>query len=167
MSKFLPVFFVTILFSSFSWSQNRIQIKGKLNTIDHTLQLQQQTSFENTSSDTLQEIIFNDWANSFSSKSSDLGKRFAENYDRRFHLAKKELRGRTTIRSVADGNYQTLLFSRPARQVDILKIDLKEPLLPGETVKINIFYEVKIQDARFTRYGVLDDGDYNLRYWFL
>ncbi|HEA31321.1 MAG TPA: metalloprotease [Leeuwenhoekiella sp.] len=167
MSKFLPAFLVYILCCPFTWSQNSIQIKGKLNTATHTLQLQQATFFKNTSKDTLHEIVFNDWANSFSSKKSALGKRFAENYDRRFHLAKREYRGNTLIRSVADGNYQTLQFSRPEGGVDILKVSLKNPLYPGETAKISFFYEVKVPDARFTRYGVLDNGDYNLRYWFL
>jgi len=167
LSKFLPVFFVYLLFCQFAWSQNSIHINGKLNSDTHTLQIQQETLFENTSKDTLHEIVFNDWANSFSSKKSELAKRFAENYDRRFHLAKKEYRGSTTIRSVADGNYQTLKFSRYEGEIDVLKVSLKTPLLPGKTAKISFFYEVKIQDARFTRYGALDNGDYNLRYWFL
>ncbi len=167
MSKFLPAFFVYLLFCQFIWSQNSIHINGKLNTDTHTLQLQQETLFKNTSKDTLYEIIFNDWANSFSTKKSALAKRFAENYDRRFYLAKKEYRGHTRIRSVADGNYQTLQFSRSEDEVDVLKVILKTPLLPGNTAKISFFYELKIQDARFTRYGVLDNGNYNLRYWFL
>ncbi len=149
------------------WGQNSIHINGKLNTANHTLQLQQETVFRNTSKDTLYEIVFNDWANSFSSKESALAKRFAENYDRRFHLAQKEYRGATRMQSVADENFQNLKFSRSKGEVDILKVTLKTPLLPGKSAKIRISYEVKIQDARFTRYGVLDDGDYNLRYWFL
>lgn len=149
------------------FGQNSIDIRAKLLPETHILQIQQEVHFVNTSSDTLHEVKFNDWANSFSSKQTKLAKRFEENYDRSFHLAKKEYRGSTSIKSVVDGENALLSFSRAKDQVDILKVLLKKELLPGETIDLKLVYEVKLPSARFTNFGILDNGDYNLRYWFL
>ncbi len=168
MSKFLPVFLLSLFLLPFlSLGQNRISITAKMHTDTHTLQMQQEIVFVNTSLDTLNQIFLNDWPNSFSSKQSDLAKRFAENYERRFHLARGEDRGNTTIKSISDSNYKFLEYKRLENAVDIIKIQLKNPIYPGEEYKIKVFYDVKLPDSRFTNYGFLKNGDYNLRFWFL
>ncbi len=168
MSKLLRFYLSSTLLSVLPcFGQNSIDIKAKLIPESNILQIQQAVHFVNTSSDTLSELQFNDWANSFSSKQTPLAKRFEENYDRRFHLAKNEYRGSTSIKSIVDANNTILSYSREKEHVDILLVPLKHALFPGATADLKFIYEVKIPSARFTNYGVLDNGDYNLRYWFL
>ena len=150
-----------------SEAQNRIDITARLYEETKNLVIVQDVYFVNTSKDTLTSLFFNDWANSFAFKQSKLGKRFAENYDRRFHLASEESRGNTQIHSVIDNQFRNLKFERISKSEDIIEVILNQPLPPGETQKIKLNYDIHIPDSRFTGYGALNNGDFNLKYWFI
>ncbi|WP_028375022.1 metalloprotease [Leeuwenhoekiella sp. MAR_2009_132] len=148
-------------------AQNRINISARLYEDSKTLVIQQKVFFVNTAKDTLTSLYFNDWANSFASKQSKLGRRFAENYDRRFHLASTEERGYTQVNSIIDDTFKMLDFKRIPKAEDILEVKLNHPLAPGETQMLRLNYEIHIPDSRFTGYGALNNGDFNLKYWFI
>ena len=168
MSKYLSFYVLCLLLCANSvWSQNRITINAKLNASAKTILVQEEVVFVNTTNDTLNQLYFNDWANSFSSKQSALAKRFAENYDRKFHLAKNEDRGSTTIKSISDSKFSFLDYHRLDDAIDIVRVQLRNPVYPGQEYKLNIFYDLKLPDARFTEYGALPNGDFNLRFWYL
>lgn len=147
-------------------AQHVITIDARLNTVQRTLSIDQQIVYKNTSSDTLQEIYFFDWANSFSSKTTPLAKRFAENYDSSFHFEKDEDRGKTNLEKVYNDQNTPLQWQR-GEAVDILKIIPDTPLMPGESYSFNFEYTVKVPDDKFTRYGVNKINNYKLRYWFM
>ena len=147
-------------------SQHDIRIDATLNTNLNELNIKQQIIYKNTSNSTLYEIYLNDWANSFSNKSTPLAKRFAENYDSSFHFEKNENRGKSTIYSVTNEKSIPLIWM-PGDEVDIIKVDLDGPLLPGMSYTINLMYRVKIPSDAFTRYGVSRSKNYNLRYWYI
>lgn len=148
------------------YSQHDIRIDATLNSNLNELKIKQQIIYKNTSSSTLYEIYLNDWANSFSNKTTPLAKRFAENYDSSFHFEKNENRGRSTIYSIANEKSIPLIWM-PGDEVDIIKVDLDEPLLPGMTYTLNLMYTVKIPSDAFTRYGVSRSKDYHLKYWYI
>ncbi len=149
------------------FAQNKLDISVRLDEDNRLLLIQQEVTFVNTSSDTLEVIFFNDWANSFSSKRSELGIRFEENYDRRFHLAPEEDRGASKINNIVDEHFQNLNFTRLADAEDILQVALNKPLVPGAQQRLKMNYNIRIPDSRFTGYGALDNGDFNLKYWFI
>jgi hypothetical protein len=146
--------------------QHRISIETTLETGEHKLNNNQQVVFKNTSEDILTEIYFNDWANSFSTKTTPLAKRFGENYDPSFHFEKDSERGGTQIFSITGESGQKLEWER-GEQIDILKVRLDKPLAPGDTYTLNLLYSVKLPSDKFTRYGHTREGNYNLRYWYL
>lgn len=129
--------------------------------------IQQEIIYENSSRDTLTEIYLNDWANSFKDKTTPLAKRFAEDYLRRFHFARESERGFTKIYSITNENVVPLLWERPEDHPDIIKINLKNPLLPGEKINIDLLYQLKIPSDKFSRFGYDDLGNYKLKYWYL
>jgi len=59
-----------------------------LNTITHTLQIQQNTTYINNSNTVLDTITFYNWANAYKDKYTPLAKRFIEDYSKSFHFAK-------------------------------------------------------------------------------
>ena len=150
-----------------SEAQNRIDISARLLEESKTLLIQQDVFFKNTSNDTLTSIYFNDWAHSFSSKQSKLGKRFAENYDRKFHLANDDKRGSSKINTIIGDSFRNLQFQRLDDAEDVIEVMLNKALLPGETKHIKLNYNIRIPYAKFTGYGALDNGDFNLKYWFI
>jgi hypothetical protein len=120
----------------------------------------------NNSSYSLGIIYFNDWANAYANKNTGLAKRFAQEFKRSLHLAKKDERGYTTIISAVDNNYRGLKWERN-HEDDLLQIRLNEPLLPNTTTKIFITYKVKLPPNRYTPYGYGNRGSYYLKDWYL
>ncbi|SRX54924.1 metalloprotease [Aequorivita sp. CIP111184] len=159
---YIILFFLTVQVSA----QHVITIDATLNASQKTIAIKQQITYKNTSADTLKEIFLFDWANSFSSKITPLGKRFAENYESAFHFEKDEERGKTSIEKIYSNSTVPLQWQR-GEAADILKIIPNVPLQPGDSYTFNLEYNVKISDDRFTRYGVDKQNDYKLRYWYI
>ncbi|WP_240673177.1 gluzincin family metallopeptidase [Aequorivita ciconiae] len=147
-------------------AQHTLSIDATLDPIKKTISIKQRITYLNTSKDTLNEIFLFDWGNSFSSKTTPLAKRFAENYDSSFHFEKDKDRGRTDIEKIFSESQTPLQWQR-GEQVDILRIIPNSPVLPGSSYTFNLEYTVKIPDDKFTRFGVSKDNDYKLRYWYI
>ena len=139
----------------------------RLNTEDKTLLIKQILTYNNTSNDTIKYIILNDWNNAYSSKTSALAKRFSDEFIRTFHLASDSDRGKTTINSISDSNFENIAWERPNDIVDLLKINLNTPILPCSKQTITLFYTVKIPNAKFTRFGFYDNNKFILKHWHL
>ncbi len=160
-----------IFISLFCWAfqgtaQHTISIDATLDPVKKTISIKQQITYHNNSKDTLSEIYLFDWANSFSSKTTPLAKRFAENYDSSFHFERDSNRGRTDIEKIYSGSTTPLQWQR-GENVDILRIIPDSPLFPGSNYTFNLEYTVKVPDDRFTRFGVNKENDYKLRYWYI
>lgn len=139
----------------------KIDIEKKLLYIKHTL------TFNNTSNDTIDQLIINDWNNAFSSKNSALANRFSDEFSRTFHLANEGDRGYTDIKSIVDTNSKNIYWERPNNKVDLIKIQLNSPILPCTKQSITLQYIVKIPNAKFTKYGFDSDGNISLKHWVL
>lgn len=146
-------------------AQVSISVDAFLREKVNRLQIDQSILYTNTSEDTLFFLFLNDWGNSFSSKNTPLAKRFAENYQQNFHYAQKEERGWTHIDFIASAKSK-MQWVRPKNHPDLIKIELKQPLHPGEKIKIHLKYTLKIPSSAFTRYGY-DDGNFKLHYWYI
>ncbi len=147
-------------------AQSAMNINAQFLEEKTSIHINQQIKLTNTSNDVWNEVYLTDWAHSFSSKTTPLAKRFAEYYEKKFHLAKDKDRGNTQITSIKQQKV-TLTYSRPKENPDVVKITLDTTLQPGETVTLQLDYIVKLPDAKFTDYGITKRGDYNLRYWFM
>ena len=157
---------LTLLLCGEVTSQHDIRIEAQLNTEDHIIQIRQKIIYTNTSQATLDTIYFLDWANAFTRKTTPLAKRFAANFQSSFHFERSFRRGRTLFSSIFDNDYNDIHWER-GEALDILKAVPLQPIAPGERYEFNLVYEVKLPNDRFTRYGHLRNGDYNLRYWFI
>jgi len=166
LKHFRLLFFALGFIAASLHAQHDISIEATLNPESKTIDINQKIIFKNTSNNVLDTLYFNDWANSFSKKTTPLGKRFAENYDSSFHFEKERDRGNTKIKVIFNNNNKPLQFQRGA-EVDILKVILDTPLLPGDSYIVNLEYTVKVPSDEFTRFGVSKYNDYKLMYWFI
>ncbi|WGD34230.1 metalloprotease [Olleya sp. YS] len=156
-----------VLLSSISaLSQNDLDITAIFNTEKHTIDITQTIQYQNKTNKTLDTIYLNDWSHSYSSKTTPLAERFADEFKTTFHFAKNEDRGFTAITSITQSN-QKVFFERLEYHPDVIKIALNTPLTPNSFYNITLNYIVQIPNNKFTRYGVTDDGDYNLRFWYI
>jgi len=156
------VFFKTTEISA----QHTNVVTANLNGDSKEISIKQKFSFYNSSKDTLNSLYFNDWANAYSDKNTGLAKRFAEEFKRSMHLAKKKERGYTKIMSVVNQNYGGLKYER-THEKDILQIFLDEPLAPEAEVTIFLTYTVKLPPNKFTNFGYDNKNGYYLKDWYL
>ncbi|MEM7187258.1 MAG: metalloprotease, partial [Bacteroidota bacterium] len=137
-----------------------------LDEVDHELDISQEITYINNSETTLKQLYLNDWANSFSSKTTPLAKRFSENFKNGFHFEKDENRGKTTLHSITDSSGAPLVWQR-GDEADILVIPLDGGLPPGESFTLRLSYTIKLPEDKFTRYGVTREFDYRVKYWLI
>ncbi|HET8885404.1 MAG TPA: metalloprotease [Salinimicrobium sp.] len=165
--KLFVVFIICLLGSTKIFAQHDVELNVIVDTITKTLHVEQKVLFQNTSADTLSEIYFHDWNNSFQSTVSPLGKRFSEDFIRRFHFAKEEDRGATVINAIWDNRGDNIDWERPEDAPDIILLKLKKPLLPGEEIELNFSYGLILPSDKFTGYGYNNDGNFKLQYWYV
>ena len=158
--------FYFILGNSRVYAQHNNILKASLESETREINIQQEFEYLNDSQDTLSVLYFNDWANSYSDKSTALAKRFAEEFKKSLHLAKEKDRGRTEIFTIVDDEYRAISWSRTTG-LDIIKIELNNPLVPGASAKLFITYTVKLPPNKYTPYGYNNIGGYYLKDWYL
>ncbi|WP_317192208.1 gluzincin family metallopeptidase [Robertkochia sediminum] len=146
--------------------QNSHRISAQLLTETHSIQIQQEIIFHNTSQDTLNEIWLYDWNHAYSTKNTPLAQRFDEEFKKEFHLAKTRERGRTHLKNIADRNYNFLHWERQ-NSGDLIRVQLQFPAYPGKYFLLRLNYTVDIPSSKFTGYGYTSNGNYNLRYWYI
>lgn len=167
MKSQLLIVWLFVLTSIFASGQNRIDIKAKFDVPNKSILITQNIVYQNTSNDTLQSIYLNDWNNSYSTKTTPLAKRFTEEFNNKFHFAKNEERGYTTITSIKDNDTTILDFKILKAYPDVVKVKLNKVLQPNESYSITLNYIVVVPDDTFTNYGISDYGDFNLKYWYI
>ncbi|MFD2824595.1 metalloprotease [Lacinutrix iliipiscaria] len=149
-----------------SYSQNTIDLKATFDIDKRQIKIVQTIQYQNTTNDVLQEVYLNDWSNSFSTKSTPLAIRLAEEYKNEFHFAKNEDRGFTVITSLKQDGFD-VSHERLKDQLDIVKVTLNNPLQPNEVYTLQLDYIVQIPNSKFTRYGVSSKANISLRYWYI
>ena len=164
----LRLFLIAFAFIQGSvFGQNRIDLKAVFNIPNKTISIKQEITYKNVTNDTLKVIYLNDWSNSYSTKSTPLAKRFAEEYDSKFHFAKSKDRGYTNITSIKDHLKNNLEYARLKGHPDVIKVTLVDALNPGDSYRISLAYNVLVPNDTFTNYGVSDQGEFNLKYWYI
>ncbi|WP_055446415.1 hypothetical protein [Lacinutrix mariniflava] len=153
-----------LCFSAFS--QNKIDINATFDVENKSIGIEQTIEYFNVSNVALDTIYLTDWSHSYSAKNTPLAERFAEEFKNTFHFAKEEDRGFTILNSIKEDNIE-VNFSRLEKHPDIIKVALNKSLLPNESYTLKLNYTVQIPNDKFTRYGITDEGDYNLRYWYI
>ncbi len=168
--KFFKIIFTLTLLLGFynysSYAQTNIQVAVKLDSLERELLLDQAIVYKNNSTKNLDTLYLNDWNNSYKSKTTPLGKRFAEDYIRSFHYAKKADRGFTFINSVKIDKAKVTNWIRPEKHPDVIAIPLQRKLKPGDSITLNLNYRVRPPHHRFSNYGY-ENENFKLKYWLI
>ena len=167
MKIYLNLFILTMLITpinSFSQNINSYNIDAKLNIEDKTIEVYQKMKFKNTSNAQLLEIFLEDWSNSYIDNTTKLAKRISDEYSRSFSFAPKKQRGSTLINTIKSKDLES--WGRSDDGIDIIKLNLKNPISKGESIEIEINYLIKLPDSKFTGYGY-DDDNFYLKNWLI
>ena len=71
-------------------AQHHSKMNVEVDVDTKTLYVTQELTYKNETSDTIKNIVLNDWINGYSSKRTALAARFSDEFDRSFHLAKEK-----------------------------------------------------------------------------
>ena len=165
--KLTPFLVVLCLFFYISaFSQNNIDIKANIDVVNKLITIEQTIVYNNTTDKELNTIYLTDWSHSYSTKNTPLANRFAEEFKNTFHFAKSEDRGFTAL-TVLKQNENAVEYSRLKDHPDIIEVKLNSPLKPKSNYTLEIKYTIQVASDKFTRYGKTDEGDFNLRYWYI
>jgi len=164
ISNFFILIMLIFPINTFCQNINSYNIEAKLNSEDKTLTVSQIMKFKNTSNISLNKIVLEDWANSYVDNRTSLAKRISDEYSRSFTFATKKQRGSTQIKSITSNNIES--WRKSEKTSDIINIYLKKELKKGESIEIEINYQVKLPDSKFTGYG-FDNSNYYLKNWII
>ena len=160
------IFVFFLFFSCYISGQHSYDIDAKFDIKNSEISINQTLTFVNSYNTELKYLILNDWAHSYSTSSSNLGKRLSEEYILSFQRSTKNQRGYTNIKTIS--NQKNLLnFSRLNDNIDLIKVELRKPLKHNDSLRINIIYDVKIPIDDFTGFGINKSKDINIRDWYL
>ena len=165
--KIKILFFTIISFiGTLASGQNSYLIDAHVNLESQTLIVSQTLIFKNPSNKELRKIYLSDWANSYEGTESKLVKHLANQFNRSFYLSSKNKLGFTNIKQLSIDNEQ-LEWSRLKDQLDLIEVVLEKPLKTGNKLKLNLNYEIKIPDDKFTGYGINSNNRIFFRDFFI
>ena len=128
------------------------KIDVKLDDKKHQLSAYEEIIYKNNSKQTLTELYFHLWPNAYSNENTALGNEFYKNGDENYRRLREKSRG--SIDSLDFRvNQETVNWSLLTDTIDICKIKLNRPLLPGDSISISTPFRVKIPDANLSRLG--------------
>jgi len=143
---------------------NSYNVNASLNIDEKTIEVSQIMKFKNTSTNILNEIFLEDWSNSYINNETKLAKRISDEYSRSFSFAKKRQRGFTVINELKSNSKVT--WSRYQGQSDLIRVKLEEPIKINESISIELKYNIKLPDSKFTGFGY-DDKNFYLKNWII
>ncbi len=148
-------------------AQHHSKMVVEVNMDKKTLNVVQELTYFNQSNDTLSNIVLNDWNNAYSDKKTPLAERFSDEFERSFHLANENERGRTENITIIDNNKSFLTWERDKNYPDVVQVRLRNKLIPQQKITLTLTYLVKIPSDRFTKFGYGKEGKMNLKNWYL
>lgn len=139
------------------------KIKVILDDEKHTLDGEIAINYTNNSNDTLSFIYFHLWPNAYKNNSTAFAKQQTDfGYTFFFHSFEEDKGFIDSLEFSIDG--KNVEFELDDKHIDIAKLKLKKPLLPGESIKIESPFFVKIPYL-FSRLGHIEN-QYFITQWY-
>ena len=149
-----------------AYFQQQVDHRIQVNLDDslHRLQANTEITYTNHSPDTLTFIWFHLWPNAYRSERTAFGQQQIENGDTRFYFSKPEEKGYINgLNFRVDG--KTAKLSDHPEHMEIAKLELPEPLLPGTKITILTPFNVQLP-LTFSRSGHGKQNVYQITQWY-
>lgn len=157
--KKLFCFLVLLIYTKAFSQRDSICINAKMYN-GRQLSVDQSFFYKNKADKPISKIKLLNWVSAYKSRTSPLAKRKIEDRKNDLYFAKKNQLGKLENLKINDSIIQNQLDE------ENIYISLKEPLNPGESIKLNLEYLVSLPDISFTSYGV-SDQKIALKYFFI
>ncbi|OQP65348.1 hypothetical protein A3860_16915 [Niastella vici] len=146
------------------WQQEvHYTIDVSLNDTEHTLEGFLKLRYINHSPDTLRFIWFHLWPNAFKNDKTAFTEQTLQNGRTDFYFSTREKRGYINRLDFRTGN-TTLKTEDHPEYIDIIKVNLAAPLLPGEETELTTPFHIQLP-ANFSRGGHTGHS-YQVTQWY-
>lgn len=160
-------FFCVLVLCSFNfWAmaqQDSIRLNVKLNDDQKSISVQQTLVYYNPHQKSINQIKLLNWVAAYQNRKTPLLKRKIEDRKSDLYFAKDDQLGKLESLQYSHNNTTSEILN--TKQENIF-IPLSESLKPGESIIINLKYQIRLPDARFTGYGI-NTNQILLKYFFL
>lgn len=139
-------------------------INVSLNDVDHMLTGYESFVYTNNSPDVLSDIYMHLWPNAYKNQKTALAKQLA--FDKQFILFYAMASAKGYIDSLdfkVDGEPAKWEFT--AEHQDIAILHLNQPLQPGQSIRVETPFRVKIPSGRISRLGHIEQS-YQITQWY-
>ncbi|MGB1216517.1 MAG: M1 family metallopeptidase, partial [Saprospiraceae bacterium] len=119
--------------------------------------------YKNNAPDALSEIYLHIWPNAYRNRQTALSKQMVENGKMDLYFSKSGENGGYKDLDVQVNN-KVVEWNYTLEHIDIVKIELSEPLASGESLTINTDFTMKIPNT-FSRLGHIDQS-YQMTQWY-
>lgn len=138
-------------------------IDVKLNTTEKTLDGFERITYTNNSPDTLRFIWFHLWPNAYKNDRTAFTEQQLRHGDTKFYFSEKEQRGYINRLDFKVGGVTAKTEDHP-EHIDIIKVQLPQPLAPGQVAVITTPFHVKLP-FNFSR-GGYDGQTFQVTQWY-
>ncbi|MBI5858491.1 MAG: M1 family metallopeptidase [Sphingobacteriales bacterium] len=146
------------------WQQQvNYTIDVTLNDKDNSIDAFEKIEYTNNSPDTLKFIWFHLWPNAYKNDRTTYTDQTLENGNTKFYFSDKEQKGYINRLDFKVNNITTTVEDHP-QHIDIVKVILPSPLLPGQKIIITTPFHIKLP-YNFSR-GGHDGQSYQATQWF-
>lgn len=146
-----------------AWQQRvSYDIEARLDTVGHELAAVQRLRYRNNSPDTLSFVWFHLYPNAFRDERTHFAMEAEGFHDYRFRLSRQDERGHIEVSQISAGGQACSLA--PGDDPTTARLDLPEPLAPGDSVEIDMSFRVKIPKF-FSRLGH-KGAHYEISQWY-
>ena len=147
-----------------SAQKDSIYIAAKLSPNRKILEVKEEIIYHNHSGKALDSIKLLNWIAAYNKRGTSLVYRKLEDRDNSLHFAKPELLGKTLDLKI--NSDQDQLISKNDLSEENLFFVLNKPLQVGESIKLELQYQLQLPDKKFTGYGT-SESDIALKYFFI
>ena len=141
---FPAIFFVLSASAQSDWNQSlRYDLHAKFFPAEHTVDAMMKLKYANHSPDTLNFIWFHIWPNAYRNDKTLYSDQLLENGDTRFYFSSKEKKGYINHLDFRVDGTRAVIQDHP-EFIDVIKLILPKPLLPGDSVTISSSFHLQI-----------------------
>jgi hypothetical protein len=144
--------------------KDKMVISATLDTVSKSISVNQKITFYNNTKHTLNTLSLHAAANSYSDNNTALGKRKLEDRNKTLYFSKFKERGKISDLTIFIDKRRPVFL---LRDFEFYEIDLFTPLYPGESITLELNYNIKLPFDKITGYGYSTNGDYLLKNFFL
>ena len=164
MKKFSICFILFWGVVQVSAQKDSIYIAAKLSPDRKILEVKEEIVYHNHSEKALDQIKLLNWIAAYNRRGTSLVYRKLEDRDNSLHFAKSGLLGKTLDLKIKSDK-EPLISKNDASEENLFFV-LNKPLQAGESIRLELEYQLQLPDKKFTGYGT-SENDIALKYFFI